>query len=182
VKEKAFKIFNHYEIFDSDNRKLGYVQETKDFLKKLTRRFEVNIFDGEKKIIVLKKPFSIIRPRIHIHDVNGVLLGTFVKKLISFRPRFFLNDANERHLGKLEGDFIGWNYSLNDESGNMVAEISKKFSGVLREVFTTADSYKIHFNHHKSIDDRLALAVPFMVDLLSEQRKRNSDFHMHGNI
>ena len=174
VKEKAFRFFNQYEIFDSSNRKIGHVQEARKFLKKLIGKFELDFYDGERIVVRAKKPFSIIRPKVYIYDANDVFLGYFVKKIIAFRPRFYVYDANDVQIGMLEGDFIGWNFALHDKKEQMVVDVNKKFAGILKEAFTTADSYRMHFMESKTVDRRIALAVPFMVDILLKERRRSS--------
>ena len=173
IKEKAFKIFNHFDIYDKDNKQIGYAEEAKKWAKKVTGRFELNFYEKDKLLMKVKKPFSIIKPRAYVYDVDDTLLGYFVKKIIALRPRFYLYDAHDKQIGMLEGDFIAWNFELVDENEKVVVDINKRFSGIAREMFTTADAYRMTFSDSKTIDRRIALATPFMIDLLLKESQNS---------
>ncbi len=39
-----------------------------------------------------------------------------------------------------------WNFQINDASDKEIGTITKKWNGALKEVFTTADKYKVDLN------------------------------------
>ena len=178
VKEKAFKIFNHFEIYDKSNTVIGQATEAKNWLKKLTGRFQLDFYEHNRRVLRIKKPFSIIKPRAYVYGADNQLLGYFVKKVIALRPRFYVFNAQKQQIGMLEGDIIGWNFELIDSNRQPVLVVNKKFAGFAREVFTTADAYNLFFHENKNIPKQVALATPFVVDMLIHEHKKRG-MHIH---
>jgi len=94
--------------------------------------------------------------RLHILDAGGNHIGTVKQKVFSFGPGFELYE-NDTYLGDLrkelftffrhryhidfngwqiEGNFMEWDYSINDANGIPVATVSK-------ELFNWTDTYVI---------------------------------------
>ena len=92
---------------------------------------------------------------LHISDQNGEHIATVQQKVLTFLPKFFLYEGDleigmiRRELSffhprysidglgwNIEGDWLGWNYSIVDESGAVVAEIGK-------EIWHMTDTYVI---------------------------------------
>ena len=46
----------------------------------------------------------------------------------------------------MKGDWKGWNFSFLDTSENEIGTITKKWSGVGKELFTSADNYFVALN------------------------------------
>ncbi len=93
---------------------------------------------------------------LKIYDAQGEHLGTVEEQILTFLPKFDLY-VGEEHFSTLckeftfftpkyefrggpewqiEGDFMGWEYTLADRNGLPVAEISK-------ELFNWTDTYVI---------------------------------------
>ncbi len=94
---------------------------------------------------------------LKIYDAQGEHLGTVEEQILTFLPKFdlYVGDEHFSTLRKeftfftpkfefrggpewqIEGDFLGWDYTLTDRNGVPVAEISK-------EIFNWTDTYVIH--------------------------------------
>ena len=92
---------------------------------------------------------------LRIYDANGNAIGSIQEKMLSFLPKFemYLGDNYIGCISKeftflkpkfnidyngwhVEGDFFEWDYSILDQSGQQVAEISK-------QLFNWTDTYVI---------------------------------------
>ena len=55
----------------------------------------------------------------------------------------FFKIAEGQKIGELKGDWKGWNFKFLDARGQELGLITKKWGGVGRELFTTADNYMV---------------------------------------
>ena len=107
--------------------------------------------DG-KKIIKVKKGLSLVFPKIEVFDENDKLIGFFKLKLFPVGNNFEVFDEKGNFVSKLES-LIGWNFKfLKDE--NTIAIVKKKWSGIGKELLTSADNYIL------DIDDNIEKTSP----------------------
>ena len=73
-------------------------------------------------------------------DENDKLIGFFKQKLFPVGNNFEMFDEKGNLVSKLNGSLIGWNFKfVKDE--NTIATVTKKWSGIGKELFTSADNY-----------------------------------------
>ncbi|MFC1697012.1 LURP-one-related family protein [Nanoarchaeota archaeon] len=168
-----------FDLFDSQGTKIGEVREPFVFLGTAFKIFKLNVFEAspdgnvsDKPILKMKKPFTFIRGRINVYDDNDMLIGYFLRKMISITQQYWIFNANNEKLGKVVGNIIHWNFNIVDNDDNIVASVKKKFAGVIKEVFSSADAYMIDFGN-SNIDKRLVFAVPLMMDQVFELNNDN---------
>lgn len=146
------KTSNNYDVYDPHTKEIILNCREKNLnpfykiirllmrgLKPMTP-FEIEIsgLDG-KKIIKVKKGLSLVLSKIEVFDKNDKLIGHFKQKLFPLN-KFEIFDDKGNLVSKLKGDLIGWNFKfLKDE--NTIASVTKKWSGIGKELFTSADNY-----------------------------------------
>ena len=121
--------------------------------------FEIDIIglDG-KRIIKVKKGLSLILSKIEVFDENDKLIGLFKQKLFPIGNNFEMFDEKENLVSKLKGNLIGWNFEfLKDE--NTIAIVTKKWSGIGKEMFTSADNYILEIKDTVDKSDPLRLLI-----------------------
>ena len=167
-----FKASNNYDIYDPKTKEIILHCREKNLnpvykivrlfltdLKALTP-FEIDIrgLDG-KRIIKVKKGLSLILSKIEVFDENDKLIGLFKQKLFpNFYPKFEMFDEKENLGSILKGDLIGWNFEfLKDE--NTIATVTKKWSGIGKEMFTSADNYMLEIKDTVDKADPLRLLI-----------------------
>jgi uncharacterized protein YxjI len=74
---------------------------------------------------------------------GGRELGYFRAKAISIGPSFRMFDMQDREIGSVKGDWKGWNFQLLGTGGEELGRVTKKWAGLAKELFTTADTYVI---------------------------------------
>lgn len=148
-----FKASNNYDVYDPKTKEIILHCREKNLnpfykiirlliseLKSMTP-FEIEIsgLDG-KKILKLKKGLSLVLSKIEVFDENDKLIGHFKQKLFPVGNNFEMYDDKGNLVSKLKGSLIGWNFKfLKDE--NAIASVTKKWSGIGKELFTSADNY-----------------------------------------
>ena len=167
-----FKASNNYDVYDPKTKEIILHCREKNLnpVYKIVRMFladfkpmtpfEIDIIglDG-KRIIKVKKGLSLILSKIEVFDENDKLIGLFKQKLFpNLYPKFEMFDEKENLLSMLKGNLIGWNFEfLKDE--NTIATVTKKWSGIGKEMFTSADNYILEIKDTVDKADPLRLLI-----------------------
>ena len=171
IKEKIgiFKASNNYDIFDPQNNatllicrepNLGFFTKIFRFTdyKRMTP-FNVIISTPEgKPIISVRRGFTIFRSDVEVFDENEKLIGFFKQQLLSFGGKFQILDANKNYLCTLQGTWTGWNFKFIKDQQEM-ASVSKKWAGLGKEFFTSADNYILQINPNVPENDKIRLLI-----------------------
>jgi uncharacterized protein YxjI len=187
VKEQVefMKLAGTYDIFHPEtNQQIGVAKEEPGGFIKLLRLFisklmlptQVNVYDSadSKKVLSIKKPFSFIRSKISVYNSNEEYLGYFHSKIFSLGGGFWVYDANERKVAEIKGEWTGWNFRFLSESGQELGTISKKWAGLAKEFFTSADNYVIALNETAGSDlnqTALLLAAGLAIDIVLKEKQ-----------
>jgi len=155
VKEHTgvFKAANSYDIFDLETNEmlmecrepgLGFITKLFRFTKyKAMTPFDIIISANGAPIVNVKRGVTFIRSVVSVFDETGEQVGTLRKIFKLFKPSFEILSITGEKLGVLEGNFVGWDFTIKNTDGEVLATISKKWAGVGKELFTTADNYAI---------------------------------------
>lgn len=180
-----FKASNNYDIYDPKTKEIILHCREKNLnpVYKIVRLFltdfkgltpfEIDIrgLDG-KRIIKVKKGLSLILSKIEVFDENDKLIGLFKQKLFpNFYPKFEMFDEKENLVSILKGNLIGWNFEfLKDE--NTIATVTKKWSGIGKEMFTSADNYMLEIKDTVDKADplrQLIFAAVICIDMVFKE-------------
>ncbi len=145
----------------------------KFFMNKTMLPFEIVLTDASgKKILTIRRGFTFLRSRVEVYDAADQLLGTFQQKLFSIGGRFKVLDAQGVEVAELKGNLIGWDFKFLDIQGNELGRVTKKWAGVGKELFTTADNYVVTLS--EEVDPvgtgPLLLAAALCVDMVLKEK------------
>jgi uncharacterized protein YxjI len=104
-------------------------------------------------------------------DENQRLIGTFQQRLLSVGGKFDVLDLNKRVLCTLQGQWTSWDFSFNQE-GRELAHVSKKWAGMGKELFTSADNYMLEIKDTVPPNDPLRpliLAAVLCIDMVLKE-------------
>jgi len=164
-----FKAANNFDILDPESQeiimhcreeKLGFFTKMLRFTdyKRMTPfNVEIKTPKGEK-VLTVKRGISIILSTVEVFDENDVLVGSFKQKLFSIGGKFNVLDPNENVLCKLQGKWTSWDFKFVNEN-NEFGHVSKKWAGLGKEMFTTADNYMLEINESVPKDDPLRTLI-----------------------
>lgn len=131
---------------------------------------EIKTNNGEK-VISIKRGFTLFRSDVEIFDENERLIGIFKQKFFSFGGRFNIQDKKGRDLCTLQGKWTGWNFSFKKGSTEL-AHVSKKWAGIGKELFTSADNYVLQIHNNVPQNDSvrpLILAAVICIDMVFKE-------------
>lgn len=177
-----FKAANSYDIYDPvtgsvlmecREHKLGLLTKIFRFTDyKTMTPFEITVVDSSgKQVVRVKRGFSIFLSKVEVFDENDALIGMFKQKLFSIGGAFAVLDSNNQPLCELKGKWTGWDFRFT--SGNTeFAHVTKKWSGLGKEMFTSADNYALEISETLSPESdirSLILAAVMCIDMVLKE-------------
>lgn len=185
VKERIgfLKLSDTYDIFDPDSGvQVGIARETIHPLLKTLRLLvnkqllptSVEVRDhNEQLLFSIKKGPQFLRAKIRIFDNEGNEAGYFKSKVFSLGGGFFVYDTNDNQVAEVKGDWKGWNFRFIGANAQQIGIVTKKWAGLGKELFTSADNYIISLeeacaNQAKSM---LLIAAGLAIDIVFKEKK-----------
>lgn len=180
------KLSDTYDILDPETKEqIGIAKEKPGALIHILR-FLVNkqllptkvfVYEGsdheaEARLqFSIQRGFALLRSRVNILDSRGTVVGWLRSKLFSFGGGFHVFDAQDNEVAEVKGDWKGWNFKILDKSKTETGTITKKWAGLGRELFTSADNYIISLTQDPAPERaRLLLAAGLAVDTIYKER------------
>jgi uncharacterized protein YxjI len=184
-KAKLIELTNEYKILDQQGNEIGSIREegqskARKALRLLTKvdqflTHRLSVFDSDgQKVVELVRPAKVMKSTVRISDGAGRQVGRIVQQNVLGKKRFALETPGGEPMGSINAEnWRAWDFSIQDATGTEVGRITKKWAGILKEGFTTADSYLLNFSAPVSPDMRLVmLASAAGVDTALKQDER----------
>lgn len=179
----GFETRNKYQIVDEKQNLIAYAAEQqKGILGFLLRqylghwrKFDVHFFTPERTLfLVAHHPFRWFFQRIEMKDTQGQHLGALQMRWSLLYKKFDVE--NERGLVIMEVASPIWNlwtFTFKNRSRKM-AEIQKKWSGLLSEILTDKDNFLIEYSAQElsEYERKLVMVAAVFIDLLYFEVKR----------
>lgn len=186
VKEHVgvFKLTDKYDLFDGETgTKLGCAVEEIGTLKMLLRLIvnkqflpttvEIRETDDGPAVISLHRGFSFLRPTVEVRDATGRVIGSFKSKLFTIGGGFYVYDASGNQSAEVKGNWKGFTFQFLASDGRELGTVTKKWGGLMKEMFTSADSYHIQLADDIPTQSALAallLAAGLAIDIVFKER------------
>ena len=180
----VMKLSDAYDILDPESQqKIGEAREEISTFTKFLRLIisksllptVVNVYDGSaeggQRLFSIQRGVMLLRPKVLVLDAGGNPLGYFRSKLFSIGGAFRVFSMDDREIAVVKGDWKGWNFRfLSGETE--LGIISKKWAGLGKELFTSADNYVIslHGQPEPAINV-LLLAAGLAVDTVLKEKQ-----------
>jgi uncharacterized protein YxjI len=106
-------------------------------------------------------------------DQTGKPIGYLRSKLFSLGGGFYVYDMSDRQVAEVKGDWKGWNFQMLDAGGKELGTVTKKWAGIGRELFTSADNYMIALNDTTQANPALAallLTAGLAIDIVFKEK------------
>ncbi len=185
VKEhvKIFKAANSFDILDPESKEiiLQCQEENLGFFTKLFRfseykrmtpfNMEIKTPQGEK-ILTVKRGVSFILSKVEVLDGQNNLIGKFKQQFLSIGGKFAVLDASDRPLCMLKGKWTSWEFKFVSNDGKEFATVTKKWNGLGKELFTSADNYILQISPEVPADNplrMLIMAAVMCIDLVLKE-------------
>jgi len=185
VKEKValVKLTDTYDIFDPESgQQVGVAKEEQPTVVKLLKLVinkklmptSVVAYAGlqEREVFRIRRGVGFLRTKVTVNDAGGALLGYFKSKVLSLGGGFLVYDSRDRQFAEVKGDWKGWNFKLVSSDGQAMGTVTKKWAGLGKELFTSADTYVIALEPSAPDDEPskiLLLAAGLAIDTVLKE-------------
>ena len=151
-RQRMFSWFDSYDIYDENGNTVYVVKG------QLSWGHLLNIYDAyENKLGYVQERVLTFLPKFEIYE-REQYLGCISKEFTFFKPKYNI-DFNG---WQVEGNFLEWDYQINDASGRLVASVSK-------ELFHMTDTYVLDIERE---EDALHVLM-FVLAMDAEKCSRN---------
>ena len=179
----VFKAANNFDVLDPESgetilhcreEKLGFFTKMFRFSKyKRMTPFDVKIEtpDGEP-VVRVKRGVSFFLSKVDVLNEANQRIGGFKQKLFSVGGKFSLMDGQDNHVCSLTGKWTGWNFAFVTDDGEEFAQVTKKWAGLGKELFTSADNYVLNVSDEVPPDSevrQLILASVLCIDMVLKE-------------
>ncbi|WP_437202419.1 LURP-one-related/scramblase family protein [Planctomicrobium sp. SH664] len=185
VKEHVgfFKAANNYDVFDPSTGEeilhcrepnLGTITKLLRFTdyKRMTP-FDIYLTTPEgEPVLRVHRGVNFFLSKVLVSDEDDVVVGGFKQKLFSIGGAFQVLSANDEPLCQLQGKWTGWEFKFVHE-GDVLATVSRKWSGIGKELFTDADNYVLSISDSVPPDNPLRILIVgavFCIDMVLKEK------------
>lgn len=176
------KFSNNYKVYDEQGIQLGEIQQEVSgwhkFLRLLINKamfpFTMHIKDAQGDIqATIKRGWTFFMSKIEVLDENGNVIGFIKQKFKFFKPEFRIFDTQENEIALIAGDWKAWNFSITDSATNRIGTITKKWNGIMKEAFTTADKYVVSIEpgYAEDINKIIIVSAAITIDMVLKERR-----------
>ena len=183
-KVKLIELNNQYSVFDSSGKQIASVNQVGQSTAKkllrlvssldqfLTHKLEISDMKGQV-LLRLTRPAKVFKSTVIVSDGADREVGRIVQENMIGKINFSLQ-VGQQQIGAIKGEnWRAWNFRIEDASGTEVARITKKFEGIAKTLFTTADNYVL--NIHRPLEQpliSLVVAAALSIDTALKQDTR----------
>lgn len=177
-----FKASNNYDIFNPDTKEL-LMQCREEKLGAFTKLFrftdykrmtpfhvEIKSATGQP-VLEVKRGISLFLSTVEVFDDKGLLVGRFKQKFFSVGGKFDVLDTQDNVLCTLKGKWTSWDFKFM-QGNTELAHVTKKWAGLGRELFTSADNYMLSISDTVKKEDNvriLILAAVMCIDMVLKE-------------
>ena len=163
---------NRYEVLTPDGRAVALAYEESGTMSRLFlethRPLTLHIADlNGQDILVASRGFFLFFMHLRVHDADGRAIGGIRRKWGFLKRRMVIEDSAGNPVAEVSGSvFRRYTFTIR-QNGQEIGRITKRWSGLGREMFTDADTFLVEMPIGHGDDDfqSLALATAFAVDL-----------------
>lgn len=176
------KFHNEYKVYDNTATPVGRIVQRVSgwhkflrlFLNKAMFPFTLEIVDNNEKVLVsIKRGWTFWLSKITIQDSTGTPTGYIKQKFKLLKPRFQILDAHNTQIAEINGDWKAWHFNITDATGNQIGTVNKKWAGIAKEFFTSADKYYVSIDPQYAEDQNKVniVATAITIDMVLKENK-----------
>lgn len=185
IKERVgfMKLADTYDILDPETQQPigiakeepGWTQYLRLLVNKQLLPTTVNVYEngGTVPMFSIHRPMALLRSKIRVTGPGGQALGYFKSKIFSLGGGFWVFDNADQKVAEVKGDWKGWNFKFISSGGVELGTVTKKWAGLGKELFTSADNYMISLSERaegNSAAGVLLLAAGLAIDVVFKEK------------
>lgn len=98
--------------------------------------------------------------KVEVIDAQGELVGRYKAKMLSLAGGFHVYDQDGQHVAEIRGKLLKSEYTYFRPDGKtQMGQVSKKWAGAMRELFTSAGTYVVQVAPAYSDDPRVKMLI-----------------------
>jgi uncharacterized protein YxjI len=163
---------NRYSVSTPDGDRLLYAYEESGFLGRMVlknhRPLSVHVVGSDNEpILTASRSFFWFLSHLHVQDGGGRVVGSLSRRFNLLSRRFTIEDPVGTVLAEIRGPLLRPNTFMVYKQDEEIARVTKQWSGIGREAFTDADTFRIEMETSKINQDfaLLILASALAIDL-----------------
>ncbi len=168
----GFETANRYSVMTVDGDTLLYAQEESSTLSRMflrgRRPLTIRVMDTDgNDLLIASRGFFWFFSHLNVSDASGRSLGSLTRRFSFPTRRFTVEDSRGRAISEVRGPMLRPTTFMVYQQETEVARITKQWSGLLKEAFTDADTFRLELRDQKMDGDfsLLMLATAFAIDL-----------------
>lgn len=177
-----FKFENCYKIFNEKGENIGTINQKltagqkvlRLFMNKANLPFLFEIRNSNNEIEAsISRGWTFFLSKIIIKDAIGNKIGSVQQKFKIIKPGFKIFNNMGMIIAEISGDWKAWNFVITDNSNVPIGSISKKWAGIAKEFFTTADKYNVNIdpNYSNKENKIVILSSAITIDMVLKESK-----------
>ncbi len=157
----------------------GILQTVKRWILGSHRPLQIDVYDQAGQLqLLLSRTFFWFFSNLFVTDAGGNQLGSVHRRFSVFYKNYDLVSSGGHIFAYVKAPrWRIWTFPVRDLEGNVMGEISKKWSGFLSEAFTDADTFLVDFGGNDWAQDQRALifaaAISIDFDFFENNRSRS---------
>lgn len=171
----GFEARNRFQLLAEDGRVLGSAAEEGGGIGMMVARnllgpmraATIHVYDGEgREVLCGKKPFRWYFHRMEILEGTRKL-GAIQRRFALFHRLFVIENAAGEEVLRVESKWFHlWTFDVVTPAGERAGAIKKEWGGLLREMFSDADTFGVEFPGSGAGEDirKILLVATFLVD------------------
>lgn len=171
----GFETSNKYELLDTKGNNIGRLAEEGSgilhFLKKQIfrshRSMAVKVWDKNGvEFLTLKRPFFFFFSDLYVIDEAGKTIGQVRRRFAIIYKKYDLLTNKGHVFGRVKAPIWRlWTFPIFDKRDREVGVVTKKWGGLLKEVFTDSDKFGIRLPQWEYEQRVIALACAISIDM-----------------
>lgn len=157
IKQKVFKITDHYPVTDENGREVYYVDQ--DF-KLIGNRVTITKISTGEQIFINRELFTLFFPKYTVDFYDGKQIE--INQEFALFKKVFSISSNDYDL-EVKGDFFDFNFQVYDKD-RLVGEIERKW-------LTWGDTFVITV-YDKEFEEEL-VAILIAIDEIIDRQQRD---------
>jgi hypothetical protein len=177
---RAGNAYDLFAIIDGKQEKTGTVIEhIPGFFKKIMKftplktllAFDIKFYDVEQNLTLrLHRRFTFFLSNIYIYNEKDEKIGTFKQVPRLIIAKFNILNSEKKVIAILKGDWRDWKFKIYRPDKTIVSFVNKKWAGLRKELFTTADKYQIDFRESINNEEKiLTIASAVIIDMVLKE-------------
>ncbi len=185
VKEHVgfLKAANNYDVLDPETgeeilhcreERIGIVTKMLRFTDyKTMTPFHVDIRTPQgEQVLSVKRGISMFLSKVDVLDESDQRLGGFKQKWLSLGGSFKVLSASDEVMCELKGKWTNWDFKFL-AGDTELGSVTKKWAGLGKELFTSADNYVLTISDQVPPDHplrQLIMGAVMCIDMVLKER------------